>query len=368
MLIVVALLFGSIFGWKAYNAYKINREVASMHARAVTVSTMSVNFAIWQPTLKSVGSLRAVLGVNITTELAGMVQKIYFSPGSTVKAGDLLVQLNADTEIGQLHSLQAQVELAKITHERDKLQYAIHGVSLQTVQVDEWNLKSLQAQVAESWATVQKKALRAPFSGRLGISMVNPGQYLNNGDPVTSLQTCDPIYVDFYLPQQVLASLKLGQVVTVSTDTFPGKRFKGKITTIEPKVDTNTRNIEVEATIANPTFELTPGMFASVDVGAQKPIAYLTLPQSAISFNSYGEYVFVVKMKHSDIKHPVLFVEQTFITTGATRGDQIAILKGLKEGDIVVASGQLKLKNGSVITINNSESHNINLEAKIIDK
>lgn len=354
MLITVALLFGFIFGWKAVRTAWHNRELSKMHAYGVTVSTTTINFSTWQPTLDAIGSIRAIFGVNVTTELPGMIQKIYFSPGATAKKGDLLVQLNADTEIGRLHSLEAQVELAKITHERDKLQYAIHGVSLQTVQADEWNLKSLQAQVAENLATVEKKSLRAPFSGRLGISKINLGQYLNVGDPVVSLQTFDPIYVDFYVPQQALAYLKRGQTVTVSTDTFLGKQFNGKITTIEPKVDVNTRNIEVEATIANPKFELTPGMFASVYVKTKKPIAYLTLPQSAISYNSYGNFVFVVKKKLDDKKHSVLYAEQTFITTGETRGEQVAILTGLKAGETVVIGGQLKLKNGSIIRINNS--------------
>jgi membrane fusion protein (multidrug efflux system) len=304
--------------------------------------------------------------VNVTTELAGMVQKIYFTPGSTVKEGTVLVQLNADAEIGQLRALQAQTELAKITYERDKAQFAVHAVSKQTVDTDEWNLKNLQGLTAQQEATVKKKTLRAPFSGRLGISNVNPGQYLNVGDKVTNLQTLDPIFIDFYLPQQALAQLKIGQLAKVTTDTYPGKQFNGKITTIEPAVDTNTRNVIVEATLSNPKWLLAPGMFASVEVTVGEPKSYLTLPQSAIIFNPYGEIAFIVREKGKDEKgKPIYIVNQTFVTTGATRGNQIQILSGLKEGDVIVSSGQLKLQNDSRILINNQIQPSNNPSAKL---
>lgn len=354
MLILVGILFGGIFAWKFFMSLIGKRYMAAMNAPAVSVSTMTVKKDLWQVTLKAVGSLRAPVGVDVTTELAGMVQKIYFTPGATVQEGTVLVQLNADAEIGQLHALQAQTELAKITYERDKAQYAVHAVSKQTVDSDEWNLKNLQGLTAQQTATVQKKTLRAPFSGRLGISNVNPGQYLNVGDKVTNLQTLDPIFIDFYLPQQALAKLKNGQPVKVVTDTYTGKQFSGKITTIEPAVDTNTRNVVVEATLSNPNWLLAPGMFVSVEVIVGEPRSYLTLPQSAIVFNPYGEIAFIVHEKGKDDKgKPSYVVNQTFVTTGTTRGDQIQILSGLKEGDVVVTSGQLKLQNESHIVINN---------------
>jgi len=355
MLIFLGILFGAVFGWKTFKAVMMKKYMAKMGAPAVTVSTMKVTHSPWQTTIKAVGSLRAILGVNVTTELAGMVQTIYFTPGATVKQGTILVQLNADAEIGQLHSLQAQVELAKITYTRDKAQYAVKAVSKQQVDTDEWNLKNLQGQTAEQAATVAKKTLRAPFSGRLGISKVNPGQYLNVGDPVTSLQTLDPIYIDFYLPQQSISHMKVGETVAVKSDSYPGKIFKGKITTIQPNVDTDTRNVEVEATLENPQYELAPGMFASVEVTVGTPEKFLTLPQSAVTFNPYGDIVFIVKEKGKDEKgEPILVVNQSFVTTGNTRGDQIQILKGIKDGDVIVTSGQLKLQNDSRIIVNNS--------------
>jgi len=355
MLLSVGILFALIFGWKIFSGIMTKRYLTAMQAPAVTVSTMKVETSLWQPTLKAVGSLRARVGVSVTTELAGMVQKIYFTPGTKVKKGSVLVQLNAGTELGQLHSLQAQVELAKITFRRDKAQYMVHAVSKQTVDSDEWNLKNLQAQVEEQAATVEKKTIRAPFSGQLGINVVNPGQYLNVGDTVTTLQDLDPIYVDFFLPQQDLAQLKTGQKVTVVTDTFPNKTFAGTITTIQPMVDVNTRNVEVEATLANPEFTLKPGMFTRVTVTTEAKQHYLTLPQSAISFNPYGDIVYLAKDSGKKDTHhqPIFKVRQIFVTVGETRGDQIAVLKGLRAGDIVVTSGQLKLKNGSLIVINN---------------
>ncbi|PWY56999.1 efflux transporter periplasmic adaptor subunit [Legionella qingyii] len=370
MLVSVGVLFGLIFGWKAFFHYMRNQFFLQMKSPPVTVSTMKVEPSSWQPTLKAVGSIRARLGVNVTTELAGMVQTIYFTPGTAVKEGTVLVQLNAGAELGLLHSLQAQVELAKITYKRDKAQYMVHAVSKQTLDADEWNLKNLQAQVAQQAATAEKKTIRAPFSGQLGINNINPGQYLNVGDAVTTLQSLDPIYVDFYLPQQVLAKLELGQTVHVVTDTFPDEIFQGKITTIEPIVDSTNRNVRVEATLPNPDFKLKPGMFTRVEVVTGAKQNYLTLPQSAISFNPYGDIVYLVKDSGQKDKNnqPILVVKQIFVTVGETRGDQIAILKGLQAGDIVVTSGQLKLKNGSQIIINNKIQPSNEASPEIVEK
>jgi membrane fusion protein (multidrug efflux system) len=316
---------------------------------------MKVGYSDWQPKLKASGSLRAIRGVSVTTELAGLVTKIMFTPGATVKQGTLLVQLNADAEIGQLQSLQAQAALAQITYKRDQAQYKIHAVSKQTVDSDFENLQSLQGQVAQQAATVAKKTIRAPFTGRLGINNVNPGQYVNVGDKIVTLQTLDPIYADFYMPQQTLAEIKVGQNVALISDTFPKKTFTGKITTIEPTVDPSTRNVEVEATLPNPDYQLTPGMFATVEIITGEPKRFLTVPQSAISFNPYGDIVYVITQQGKDKDgKPMQIANQKFVITGQTRGDQITVLKGLKGGETIVTSGQLKLKNGSQIAVNNS--------------
>ena len=354
MLAAVGILFGGIFGYKAFKAHMMNKFMAAGQIPPVAVTTVRAEYLPWQPQLKAVGSLRAVRGVDVTSEIAGLVRTIHFKSCDEVKAGQLLVQLNADSDLAQLRSLEAAAELADTVFERDKKQFDAKAISKAALDADAADLKSKRAQVAQQAALVAKKTILAPFGGRLGISIVNPGQYVNPGDKIVTLQALDSIYADFYLPQQEISSISLGQGVVVTTDTYPGRTFSGKTTAISPKVDPDTRNVQIEATIANKRHELLPGMYASVEVKAGAVHRYLTLPQTAVTFNPYGETVFVVEEsgKGPDGK-PVLTVRQTFVTTGPTRGDQIAILKGIKEGDTIVTSGQLKLKNGSKVIINN---------------
>ncbi len=294
MLVIVGLLFGCIFGYKTITGIMMGRYMASMGSPAVYVSATDVKYYNWQPQMKVAGSLRAVLGVNITTELAGMVRTIHFTPGALVKKDDLLVQLDIDPDTAQLHTLQANAELAAITYKRDAAQFKIHAISKATLDTDAANLKSADAQVAQQAAIIQQKTIRAPFSGRLGISAVNPGQYLNPGDKVTMLQTLDPMYVDFYIPQQAVSAIKAGQVVSIKVDSFPRLKFKGVISTVDPGLDSSVRNVAVEATIPNPKFDLMPGMFASVTVDTGAPIPQLTVPLNAVSFNPYGEVVYII--------------------------------------------------------------------------
>lgn len=355
MLIGVGILFLIVFGYKLFKDYMIKRYMAAQQSALVYVSTTKAEFTDWQPQIKASASIRATVGVNVTTQLAGMIKDIYFQPGAKVKKGDLLVQLVIDPDVAQLHALQANAELAMITYNRDKAQYAFKAISKATLDSDEANFKSTKAQVEQQKAVIEQKTIRAPFSGRLGISAVNPGQYLTPGDKVTMLQTLDPIYVDFYVPQQSINSLEVGQIARVAIDSIPNKVFIGKITTIDPGVDPTVRNVQVEATLPNPTLRLTPGMFATVLVDTGKPTRYLTLPQTAISFNPYGETIYIVKETGKDANgRPILIANQVFVTTGEKRGDQIVILKGVNKGDTVVTSGQIKLQNGSLVAIDNS--------------
>ncbi|WP_028536548.1 efflux RND transporter periplasmic adaptor subunit [Paludibacterium yongneupense] len=325
---------------------------------AQTVTATVVKGLEWQPQLVSVGTLTAVHGVDISSEVAGQVRSVDFKSGQDVKAGAVLLQLNADSDIAQLHSLQAAAELSATTLKRDQAQLAVQGVSQAQVDSDTADLKSKNALVAQQAALVAKKTIHAPFSGRLGITTVNPGQYLNPGDKIVTLQAIDPIYVDFYLPQRKVGELSVGQTVSARSDSFAGLVFSGKISAISPKVDPSTRNVQVEATVANPKRQLLPGMFAnaSVDVGSKQ--RYLTLPQTAVTYNPYGSTVFVVKPSKADPKTGAvdggLEVQQVFVVTGETRGDQVAIVKGLQEGQQVVTSGQIKLKNGTPVVIDNS--------------
>lgn len=355
MLLAVGLLFGAIFGYHAYKSRMTKKSMASFRPPPVTVTAMKAGYQTWQPQLKSVGSLRAFRGVDVTSEVAGLVRTVLFKSGDDAEEGQVLVQLNADSDIAHLHSLQAEADLANIVYERDKKQFAVQAISQAVLDGDASNLKDKRAQVAEQAALVDKKTIRAPFTGRLGITTVNPGQYINPGDKIVTLQSLDFIYSDFYLPQQELSNISLGQTVVATTDAYPGRTFAGRITAINPKVDTATRNIQVEATLSNPAHKLLPGMYASIEVKAGAVQRYLTLPQTAVTFNPYGETVFIVEeTAKGEGGKPVLTVRQTFVTTGPKRGDQVAILKGIKEGDMVVTSGQLKLKNGSRVIINNS--------------
>jgi membrane fusion protein (multidrug efflux system) len=315
-----------------------------------TVTATVVKSSDWQLQLSSVGSLTAARGVDISSEVAGQVRSVNFHSGQDVKAGALLLQLNADSDLAQLHALQASAELAATTLKRDQAQLAVQAVSQAQVDSDNADLKNKRALVAQQEAVIAKKTIRAPFAGRLGITSTNPGQYLNPGDKIVTLQAVDPVYLDFYLPQRNIGQLSVGQAVQARSDAFAGLVFHGKITAINPKIDTSTRNVMVEATIANPKRQLLPGMFAnaSVDVGGKQH--YLTLPQTAVTYNPYGSTVFIVKPA---AKAGTLEVQQVFVVTGETRGDQVAITSGLKEGQQVVTSGQIKLKNGTQVVIDN---------------
>lgn len=355
-LISVAVVFCLIVVMHLFKAEMIHKRLDTFEHPIVTVSATEVGYDSWQPQYEASASLRAVMGVNVTTETAGMVREIHFKPGDDVKKGALLVQLDIDNLNAQLQSYQATANLDKITYERDKAQYAIKAISKQTLDNDLANWQSAEAQVVQQKAVIAKSTITAPFDGRLGICLVSPGQYINTGDGVTSLQTYNPIYADFYVPQEVLPSLKIGQSVQLKSDAFPKKTFNGTITTLNSSFDSSSRNVEIEATIANPDAILVPNMYATVtvDTGTQTP--HLTLPQAAVSFNSYGAIVYL--LKETNEKDPsngktLYLASQKFISTGETRGDQVVIKLGLKAGDLVVTSGQLKLKNGSKASINN---------------
>lgn len=354
-LLALVILFGGIFLYKGVGNYMMKRFFASQESPTYTVSTVIAKYEIWKPQIKAVGSTRTTLGVNITAQLGGMIQKILFKPGAVVTAGDVLVQQNADPNIGQLHALQANAELAKITYQRDEKQYKAHGISKQQLDSDLQNWKSLQGQVEQQQAIVTQLTISAPFAGRLGVSNVNPGQYLNPGDTVVTLQSLDPIYVDFYLPQNQLPYVAIGQNVNIIIDAFPKKVFNGRITTINPIVETNTRNVEVEATVPNPENIILPGMFTTVQVNREIDEKFITLPKAAVTFNPYGDLVYRIVKSEKDKKgNPVLKVRQKFVTVGNSRGDRVAILSGVSDGDEIVTGGQLKLKNNSLVAINNA--------------
>ena len=355
MLVIAGVIFGGIFGFQAFKSYKIKQYLSSQGVPPQTVSTIKASLQEWQPELSAVGTLRAVRGADLAAEVSGVISAIHFRSGEEVKAGAPLVQFNAAADIAQLESLKAAAELAQLTYQRDQRQLKVQAVSQATVDADEANLKVAKARVAEQQALVDKKSVRAPFAGRLGLRAVDLGQFVAPGTKLVTLQSLDPVYVDFGVPQSGLAEMKTGLKVSATTDALPGERFEGTIDAIDAKVDPATRNVQVRASLSNPRHLLLPGMFVSVTVDTGASERRLTLPQTAISFNPYGNTVFVVedKGKQPDGK-PKLVAAQRFVTTGATRGDQIAVLSGVKEGETVVTAGQLKLRNGVPVIINNS--------------
>jgi len=354
ILLIAVLAFGKFL--------QIKKLIASAPKPAAQVVTATkVQGAEWQPQLTSVGTLSPVRGVDVTTEIAGLVREVRFKSGDEVKAGQVLIEMNADSDIAQLRALQANADLANTTLKRDKLQLQAQAISQAQVDADEADLKAKLALAAQQKALVDKKTIRAPFAGKLGITAVNPGQYLNPGDKLVTLQTIDTVYVDFFVPQKQLASLSIGQKMNLTSDSYPGVGFAAKVTSISPKIDAATRNVQVQATVPNAKRQLLPGMFANVSLDQGELKKYLTLPQTAITYNPYGSTVFLLAPPPADSKDALkddkgqayLVAQQVFVTTGPTRGDQVAILSGLKEGQTVVTSGQLKLKNGTPVIIDN---------------
>jgi membrane fusion protein, multidrug efflux system len=356
MLFITILLLGLIFGFNQLKTFMIKYFISGMGLPPATVSTMVVGSSEWQPKLSSVANVRAFRGVDLSPEVGGLVDSVAIKSGMDVQEGEILIKLNDASDIAQLNSLRAMADLAKVVNERDRQQVAIQAISKNVFDTSKADAKSKEAQVAQQAALVAKKSLKAPFSGRVGIVMINPGQYVNPGDKLVTIQTLDPIFVDFNLPQSTAGQIAVGQEIIVTTDAFKDASFSGKITAISPKVDLNTRNIKIEAQLANPDKKILPGMFANVNIKVGDLENLLTLPQTAVTYNPYGSTVFLAKPTGKKDKqgNPGLEAQQVFVTTGPTRGDQIAILKGVEEGATVVTSGQLKLKNGTPLIINNT--------------
>ena len=355
MLVAVAVVFGGIFGFQLFKAAMIKKFISAMGSPPQTVSAIKAGYSEWQSKVEAIGSLRAVLGSDLSLEVAGVVDTITFNSGDDVAQGKQLLKLRAGDDAARLELLQAMADLSEITYERDQKQFKMQAVSQATLDTDAANLKNAKAQVAQQQAILDKRILRAPFDGHLGVRVVDLGQYLSAGSVIVTLQALDPIFVDFFVPQQSVDQVRLGQTVTVKVDAFRDKTFTGEISALNPKVDTGSRNLQVRAVLQNPEHKLLPGMYATVDIAIGAPQNYITLPQTAISYNPYGDTVYVVDSKGTDANgKPQLIARQTFVTAGATRGDQVAVLKGIGEGDTVVTAGQIKLHNGSAILIDNS--------------
>ena len=359
MIFFVGGFLALLIGWNIFGKIMGQRAAANMPVPPQTVTSTKVGSLPWQPEQNSVGTLRAAKGADLAFDVGGIVDAVKVKSGQEVKQGQSLVELNADDIAAQRRQLEANAALLKVNLERARQQLAYKGISKAEFDGAEASYKAAVAGVSQQQALIDKRQLRAPFSGRVGIVTLTPGSYLKAGDVVLTLQQLDPVFVDLNVPQDKLAEIKVGQKIVLSLEAFADRPFLGEITAISPKLDLATRNAQVEASVPNTEELLKPGMFASVavQVGEQKP--YLTLPQSAITFNPYGETVFLVThsgKKDAKGKDEMPSAQSVFVTTGAKRGDQIAVLTGIKEGDEVVTSGQLKIKNGTPLIIDNTRT------------
>jgi membrane fusion protein, multidrug efflux system len=354
MLIAVGIVLGGVFGFQVFKGIMIKKFMSAMGSPPQTVSATRAAYGEWQPKIDAIGSLRAVKGADLSLEVSGVVDTISFNSGDDVDAGATLLKLRSEDDAAKLASLQATAELSQITYQRDLKQFKIQAVSQANLDTDAANLKNAKAQVDQQQAILDKKTLRAPFAGHLGIRAVDLGQYLGAGTTIVTLQALDPVFMDFFVPQQSVDQIHIGQTVTVRIDAFKDQTFPGTISAINPKVDSSTRNVQVRATLKNPDHKLLPGMYATIDIATGAPQNYVTLPQTAITYNPYGDTVYVIDTKGEQAGKPQLIARQIFVTTGATRGDQVAVLKGIKDGDMIVTAGQIKLHNGSPVQIDNS--------------
>ncbi len=355
MLLIMVLLLSAIGGWQAFVGKMIKQGMAAAFSAPPAVATATAVESSWQAHTQAVGSLRAVKGADLAAQASGVVDQISFESGNDVQKGALLLRLRPNDDLAKLAQLEATATLYDQTLKRDQEQLAAQAISQATVDTDVANLKSAKAQVIAQQALIDEKVVRAPFAGRLGIRQIDEGQYLTAGTTVVTLQQLDPIYADFYLPQQELASIKRGETVSAHVDAYPGVSFPGTITSINSKVDATSRNVQVRASFPNADKRLIPGMYATVEIDKGDARNLVTLPQTAISYNPYGDVVYVVAKAGADDKGgEKLVVQQRFVKLGPTRGDQVAVESGVAAGDVVVTAGQMKLHNGSVVVVNNN--------------
>jgi membrane fusion protein (multidrug efflux system) len=349
------ILLGAIVGIKVLQITTLIGQTAHFVPPPESVTTAEVKQATWREQLASVGSLSAVQGVTVGAEMDGKVVQIAFVAGSSVKAGDLLVRQDTSVEEAQLRAAEAAVDLARITLRRTRELLKKAAISQSQLDADDASFNQAQAQADNIRATIDKKTIRAPFSGRLGVRLVNLGQILKAGDSIVSLQALDPIFADFYLPQQQLAEISPGLTVRLASDAIGAGPVEGKITAINPDVDSATRNVRVQATFANPTGRLRPGMFVDVEAELPRVRKLLVVPATAVLAQPYGDTIFIVETKKNEATGAtVQVVRQQVVRLGEQRGDFVEVSSGLKAGETIVTSGVFKLRPGMTVSVQNA--------------
>ena len=353
MLLVVAAVVATLGTVKFRQFQTAAAQAASFQPPPEAVTTTVAKSDEWPATLNAIGSAAAVHGVTLSADLPGVVERIAFDSGKMVQTGELLVLLDTRQEQSQLAAAEAQQELARLSLERVSglLQQGIISKADYDRSVAEQ--RQAEARVGEIRATIERKRIRAPFSGVLGIRQANLGQYLNAGDPVVSLQSLDPIYVNFSVPQQEAAKVRVDGTVRVSPEGEAGTEILGRVTALDSVVDTATRNVQIQAVFANAAGRLKPGMFVQAHVALGKSSPVVVLPASAISYAPYGDSVFIVEDVQGTTGQTYRGVKQQFVKLGGARGDQVAVVSGVERGQEVVTSGAFKLRNGAAVRVHN---------------
>jgi membrane fusion protein, multidrug efflux system len=353
MLVLTVVVLGALGFVKFKQVQTAVQAAATFAPPPEAVTSIVAKQEVWPASLSVIGTMEAVHGVVVSADLPGTVSKINFESGQAVKEGEIIIELDTRQERAQLAALEAQRDLAKINFGRTQKLVDQGVISRQEYDTSVASQKQTEANVGEIRATIERKTIRAPFSGILGIRKVNLGQYLAAGNPIVQLQSMNPIYVNFGVPQQSGTQVKVGGSVTVTAQDLGGKEFTGRVTALDSVIDEATRNYQVQATLANPQGKLKPGMFVQVAMHYGTPRDAVTLPASAINYAPYGDSVFII----TDLKDPkgnsYRGVRQQFVKIDGSRGDQVAVVSGVKPGDEVVSSGVFKLRNGAAVIINN---------------
>jgi membrane fusion protein (multidrug efflux system) len=348
VLLALGLTFGGIFGWKYYQMQRQAAQAATPPPPA-SVAATRVRTETWQSSLHAIGSLVAIQGIQVNNEVPGQVEDIAFESGAQIEKGEILIQLDDSVDQAELAGLIADQRLAELQFRRMAKLFREQSVSRAEFDEAKARLERTEAQVASKQALINKKRIRAPFSGSLGIRQVDLGDYLAPGSPIVPLQALDPIYVDYSLPEQHFDKLAVGQQVLLEVPAYPSDTFEGRIVAINPGIDRGTRTVRVRALLNNPHFRLRPGMFAEVRTVLAQRQDVLTLPRTAVTYNPYGDAVFVIQEQEQ-----AWVVQRKQVTTGQIRNGRVEIIKGLKQGQRVVSAGQVKLRNGQRVTISES--------------
>lgn len=354
VMLTLTLLFVAGLGFVKFRQIQTAiAQGAAFQPPPEAVTTVVAAQERWPSTLNAIGTMAAVRGVTVSADLPGIVDEILFESGQAVREGQVLVVLDTRQEQAQMAAAEAQRVLARLNFNR--MQELLDQRVVSKAEYDSATAESRQSEagVGEIRAAIERKTIRAPFSGVLGIRQINKGQYLAGGDPVVPLQSVDPIYVNFGVPQQTLSHVRVGRDIRVTTEDLASAEFHGRVTAIDSVIDETTRNIQVQATLANHDGRLRPGMFVQTEMAFGAEQTVVALPASAISYAPYGDSVFVVTDLKDDTGHTYRGVRQQFVKLGPARGDQIAVLSGLARGDEVVTSGVFKLRNGAAVLVNN---------------